>query len=177
MSSEQFNRIYASTNKAVLALITAKCRQTSDINDIFQDTYMELWEVLNKRGADYVKNEKAFVVRLAKQRLSRHYSFLERLRFTTVRSVDCNGDSEEASDLLEKQADSFLTEEFVVNSDLIERAKKLISSKPEQTQKIFYLFYDVELSIPEIAKALSISESNVKNKLYRTLGELRRLLS
>jgi DNA-directed RNA polymerase specialized sigma24 family protein len=36
--------------------------------------------------------------------------------------------------------------------------------------------YDVDLTIVEIAEVLSISESSVKNKLYRTLKEIRKLL-
>ena len=44
-------------------------------------------------------------------------------------------------------------------------------------KKVFYLFYDVGQTIPEIARALSMSESNVKHKLYRTLKELQTLLN
>jgi RNA polymerase sigma-70 factor (ECF subfamily) len=59
---------------------------------------------------------------------------------------------------------------------MLDSAGQFLTTKPEDVQKIFYLMYDVGLSISEIAQALSISESNVKNKLYRTLKELRNLL-
>ena len=36
----RFNEIYDSTCKIILAFITARCGNTSDISDIFQDTYM-----------------------------------------------------------------------------------------------------------------------------------------
>ena len=49
--ASRFDDIYDSTNQAVLAFITAKCKNTADISDIFQDTYMELYQVLIKRGA------------------------------------------------------------------------------------------------------------------------------
>jgi RNA polymerase sigma-70 factor (ECF subfamily) len=136
---------------------------------------LELWQILNERGADYIKNDKAFAIRLAKRKLSRHYSMLERLRKFIGESTIHDLDDE--IDLLEFHADDFLTEDFVVNQDLIENAKKFIGKKPEITQKVFYLFYELDLSIPEIAEMLSISESSVKNKLYRTLKELRELLS
>ena len=51
-----------------------------------------------------------------------------------------------------------------------------IEQKPPDVKKIFYLFYNIGLSIPEIAGELSLSESGVKNKLYRTIKELRNLL-
>ncbi|MFQ9801920.1 MAG: sigma factor-like helix-turn-helix DNA-binding protein [Clostridia bacterium] len=39
------------------------------------------------------------------------------------------------------------------------------------------MYYSLDLTIPEIAKQLSMSESNVKNKLYRTLKEMRNFYS
>jgi len=172
--ASRFDEIYNSTNRAVLAFITAKCARTADINDIYQDTYMELYQVLRKRGVDYVTNEKALVLRIAKRKVARYYSLLERMRiFVSTNVVNEDGEEFELTDL---EADAFLTEDFVVNQDLLESAKQLIQSKSEEIQKVFYLKYDVDLTISEIAQALSMSEQNVKNKLYRTLIELRNLL-
>jgi RNA polymerase sigma-70 factor (ECF subfamily) len=75
----RFDEIYNSTKKSVLAFITAKCAHTADINDIFQETYMELYVVLSKRGTDYVINDKAFVLR----RLSMTAQALSRLSCLT----------------------------------------------------------------------------------------------
>jgi RNA polymerase sigma factor (sigma-70 family) len=171
----RFDEIYNSTNKSVLALITAKCGRAADISDIFQETYMELYKVLSERGADYInKNEKAFVMKIAKRKVAQYYSLLERLRIFVSMSAK-NEDGEEA-DLSDLDADAFLTEDFTVNQALLETINQHIRSKPEDVQKVFYLMYDVDLTIPEIAKTLFMSESNVKNKLYRTLNEIRELL-
>ena len=75
------------------------------------------------------------------------------------------------------EADSFLTEEFTVNKMMFETVCQAIQQKSEVVKKVFYLFYDVGLAIPEISKELSISESSVKNKLYRTIKELRDILN
>jgi RNA polymerase sigma-70 factor (ECF subfamily) len=173
-AASRFDEIYDSTSRAVLAFITAKCGRTADINDIFQDTYLELYQVLRKRGADYVVNDRAFVLRLAKQKLARHYSLRERLRmFVSLTATNEDGDAVELSAF---EADSFLLEDFAVNQILLENARQFLAGKPEAVKKIFYLFYDVGLTIPEIAQSLSMGESSVKNKLYRTLKELRTLL-
>ena len=164
----RFDEIYDSTKKPVLALITAKCGLTADIADIFQETYMELYMVLNKRGAEYVINEKAFVSRLARQKLSRHYKLLDRLRvFIPLTSTDEDSEDVELSGL---EADGFLTEDFAVDNIMLATARQFILSKPETVKKVLYLFYDAGLTIPEIARALAISESGVKNHLYRTLN-------
>jgi len=139
-----------------------------------QDTYVELYRCLDKRGVDYIKNDKAFVLRIAKQKLSRYYSLMERLRiFIPMTVINQDGNEVELSDL---ELDAFLTEDFITNQIMLEEVRRLIQSKEQDVKKVFYLFYDVGHSIPEIAKALSMSESNVKHKLYRTLKELRTLL-
>lgn len=170
----QFNEIYDSTNKPILAFITSRCANTSDISDIFQDTYMELYQILEKYGAGYIKDGKAYVFKIAKRKIARHYSLWKRLQIFVPMTVK-NEDNEE-SELFEADIDSFLTEDFAVNQMILDSANQFIRQKPEDVKKIFYLFYDMDKTIPEIAEMLSLSESNVKNKLYRTINELRKLL-
>jgi len=136
---------------------------------------MELYQVLIKRGDNYVKNEKAFLIRLAKQKLARYYSLLERMKI--VVSVNAANEDGEEFDLSDFEIDSFLMEDYAVDQILLDDARKIIQSKPDEVKKVFYLFYDVGLTIPEIAESLSMSESNVKKKLYRTLKELQNLLN
>jgi len=170
----RFNEIYDSTNKATLAFVTAKCGRTDDINDIFQETYMELYKTLVKRGVGYVTNEKALVMRIAKRKVARYYSLSQRLKmFVSMTAANSDGDE---SDISELGTEAFLTEDFADNYALLETAAQFIASKPEDIQKVFYLTYDIGMSIAEVAQAMSIGESNVKNKLYRTLKELRGLL-
>jgi len=172
--ASRFDEIYNCTHKAALTYITAKCARTADISDIFQDTYMELFQVLKKRGTSYISNEKAFVLRLAKQKLARHYSLQERLRiFVSASAINEDGDN---VDLTDNEASAFLTEDFTVDKLTLDEARDYIHSRPEIVQKIFYLFYDVGLTLAEIAAALKISESQVKNKLYRNLKDLRNIL-
>ena len=169
-----FDEIYSTTNKELLLYITSKCGSISDVSDIFQETYMELYKVLCKRGIDYVTNGRALLYRIAKRKIARHYSFYERLRM----SVSLNAFEDDAGDTethaLESNALS--TEEIAINQAVLEEAKNLIKKKPEDVKKVFMLFYEVGMTISEIAQALSMSESNVKHKLYRTLNELRELL-
>ena len=171
----RFDEIYNSTCKSARAYIVAKCSRTADIADILQDTYLELYRLLQKRGVDYVTNEKALVMKIAKNKLARYYSLAEKLRmFVSVKQQDDDG---EEVDLAELTPDSFLTEEFAVNQIMYETARKLILQKPEGVKKVFYLYYDAGLTMAEIAQELKISESAVKHRLYRTLKELREIFS
>jgi RNA polymerase sigma-70 factor (ECF subfamily) len=139
-----------------------------------QDIYLELYQIIAKRGVDYIKDEKALCLRIARQKLFRYYSLLERLKmFVPITKVSENSEEVDISDF---ETDSFLTEDFVVNQVLLEDIRRFIEQKPQDVKKVFYLFYDVGNTIPEIARLLSMSESNVKHKIYRTLKELRTLL-
>jgi len=170
----RFDEIYSSTNRAVLALITAKCKCTADINDIFQETFMELYQVLHKRGTAYVTHEKALVLRIAKRKIARHYSLVERL-YRVLPTVSTDGDDWD-SDIPDHDSGADSMEDIVIDKLMLDEAKKLLREKPEIVKKVFYLFYETGHTIPEIARLLSISESNVKHKLYRTLNEIRGLL-
>ena len=174
--NSRFNEIYDSTNKIILAFITARCGNTSDVSDIFQDTYMELYQIMGKRGADYVTDGKALVFKIAKQKLTRHYSLMKRLQmFVSVNRENDDGESEE-TEISDADVNSFSTEDYVTDQIMLDNAKKLIKQKSPEVEQIFYFFYDMGLSIPEIAQTLSISESSVKNKIYRTINEIRDLL-
>jgi len=158
-----------------LRFVIAKCGRVADINDILQETYLELYQLLIKRGADYVTNEKALILRIAKQKIAKYYSLAERLKIFV--SMTATYDHGEETELSEFKADTFLTEDFVLNQVMFETVRQFIQQKPEIVKKIFYLFYDVGLTIPEIAIELSVNESSVKNKLYRTIKEMRNILN
>jgi len=60
--TDVFSRIYDATNNKVLVYIAVKCGNTADIKDIFQDTYLELFSVVEKRGTGYIENSEAYRV-------------------------------------------------------------------------------------------------------------------
>jgi len=174
-AASRFDEIYHATNRAVRAYITAKCGRVADAGDIFQETYLELYRLLVKRGADYITNEKALTLRLAKQKIARHYSLMERLKmFISLSATHDNGDEVDISDF---DAHGFLTEDIAVDKVMVDSTRQLLQSKPQAVQKIFVFIYDMGFTLAETAQALSLTESNVKNKLYRTLKELRKILT
>ena len=173
-AASRFDEIYDSTNKAVLALITAKCANADDVGDIFQDTYMELYRTLLRRGVDYVTNDRGLVLRIAKRKIARYYTLRERFRIFV--SMSAWSDDGEEVDLSDAEPDAFCTEDFAVNKVLLESVRQHMERKPDIVHRVFYLYYDVGLTTSEIAKLLGIGESNVKQKLHRTIKELRELL-
>jgi RNA polymerase sigma factor (sigma-70 family) len=166
-----FNRIYDSTKRKALIHITSKCKKTQDISDIFQETYAELFLVLSKRGINYIENEEAFVLKLANQKIYKHYTILEKLKaiipFTQMNNED------ELFEIENVETDEIYIEDRIVKDELVQDIHSYLMKKSEDIRRIFYLYYSLELTISEIALELRMTESNVKNKLYRTLSELR----
>ncbi len=160
-----FNEIYDSTYRATLIFVTAKCRNTEDISDILQEVYTELYSVIMKRGTDYIKDKDSFVRRIAKTKVYRHYSLLERIRGNIT--------TDELEDVFCE--DSYDLEGTVINKLTLEEVEKYIFSRPPVTQKIFCMYFSLDMTISEISNALSVGESFVKNRLYRTLREIREM--
>ncbi|MDD4658168.1 MAG: sigma factor-like helix-turn-helix DNA-binding protein, partial [Eubacteriales bacterium] len=114
-----------------------------------------------------------FVMRIARQKVYRHYSLLARLKFAVPLSVaDEDGNEINIADL---ESDDCSLDISMLNSALLAEIRSALSAKPQIVQKIFLMRYSLDLTIPEIAELLSVGESYVKNKLYRTINELREL--
>ena len=160
-----FNQIYDSTYRATLIYVTAKCNNTEDISDIMQEIYTELYTVILRRGANYIKEPSAFVRKIAKSKVHRHYSLFARIRNNIAVT--------ELDEVFTE--DSFDLENTVTDRLTVEEVYKHIFSKPLITQKIFCMYFSLDMTISEISEALSVGESYVKNRLYRTLRELREM--
>lgn len=109
-------------------------------------------------------------MQVAKQRVYRHYTLLQKLKdFLPTTLENREGDAFE----LALQAEDSTIDDQIVNDALLAEIRLYLRGKPAVTRKIFYLYYSMELTIPQIAAELQMTESNVKNRLYRTLSELR----
>lgn len=167
-----FNKIYDSTTQAALAFITAKCGNMEDVSDILQETYMEVYSTLCNKGSDFIDNDEAFVINIAKRKIYKHYTNIQRAKEDLSLSVITNDNGEINLDL---QPDEMDIEDSLCTNELVEEIWKIINKKPQDIQRIFFLRFSLDLSIKEISELMEIKESQIKNKLYRTINEIRQL--
>lgn len=169
-----FDQIYNQTYKKILHYVTARCSNSADIADILQEIYAELYRVLVRRGTSYIHQPEAFVMQLAKSKIYRHYSFSEKIKnvlpFSTVVG-NWEGDAIEAIPL----ADEPEIDDLVADRILLRKIADYIRTKPDEVQRIFYLYYVLEQSSAQIALTLHLNESTVKSKIHRTVHEVRTL--
>ncbi len=163
----KFNNIYDDTYSDILEYVIIKCRNVNDANDILQEIYLELWKILNKKELSDI-NIKSYLIGIAINKIKKHYSVLERVK--TISLFQKNDKDLELIDTIE---DDFNIDDLIVKNDNWDMLWKYIKSKKNQDiPKIFYLHYKQEFSIKEISKCLRVTESYVKNLIYRALKEL-----
>lgn len=161
VSLENFEQIYESTYQRTLKYILCRCHKMEDVNDLIQDTYVEFYHILNKKKYLQLENTTNFVIGIAKKKLQRYYGFFYQIKNLSVKE-----------DEMEIPSDQNIEEDMIKKLNA-EEVWKYIKKKNIRVIQIFYLYYCFELKIAEIAKELQISESNVKNLLYRTIKEIR----
>jgi len=166
-TDERFRTLYDLTYRQTAAKVTAKCRSMADADDLLQEIYLELYRIIRKRGADYVKDPERLVGRLTKQKLARYYRKLAASREVYF-EPDEDGNEPDIADI-----ESLSVEEIVADNEIIDRTRRLLETKNDKTRRIFHLYYRFGLTIPEIAQSMGTSESDVKNRIYRTLKEIR----
>jgi len=169
LNLKQFNRIYEETYNQVLKYIVCKCSNMEDINDIIQETYLEVYNAIVKKKK--IEDFEKYIIGIAKNKVNKYYTLLYSLQNIFI-FKNKNDDIE----LLDNIKSDIDIEQIIIKADDTEKIWDYLKTKKIVIQKVFYLYYELDLTIKEIAKELNIGESYTKNCLYRTLKELQEFL-
>jgi len=167
--TELFNRLYDDTFSEMRRYVAVRCTDTAYIQDILQETYLDYYRLILRKGAGYAENNRAVLYKIAKRKIYRYYSLKEKKKIFIPMSIP-DGDSEETEITLSDPNSNF--EDAVISKVESDRIWDIISTYPADTRKILYLFFYENMSHTEIADELHLNLSTVKNKLYRTIREI-----
>ena len=146
---EYFNRVYNETCRSVSRFVVSKCGNMEDAEDIIQNVYTRFFKRISEKGHEDIESPEAFLINIAKFECRTYFSGRKK----------------------DEKVSSFsdYTEEEMV---AIEREM----SKPQQrlTGQIFYLHFACDMKLEDVAKALDVKLSTVKNKLYRTIEKQKK---
>lgn len=163
ITKETFEFLYNNTYKSILKYTICHCRNLDDVNDIIQDTYTELYQAIVNKKHINLDNAESYIIGIAKNKIKGHYS---------SQNVIYHIESENEN--LDQYRDNEINiEQDLITKDNVLKVWNYLKSKNELTAKIFYLYYVIDIPIKEIAEELELTESNVKNHLYRTQKELK----
>ncbi len=163
----KFNQIYDKTYLEVIKYIMANSHNINDTHDIVQETYLELWKILNKKELSDT-NIKSYIIGIANNKIKKHYTLLQKIK--TISLFDKNESDIELIDTIE---DSIDINDIIIKEENYNIIWNYIKSKKNKDiSKVFYLYYKLELTIKEISNLLNKNESYIKHLIYRTLHEL-----
>ena len=167
ITREKFKEIYQTTYNNTLKFVIVRCNNIESVNDIIQDTYLELLKIIKKKKVVEVDNINNYVLGITNNIIKRHYH-----KKNKENIISYYQESEKEFEII----DSFNLEEEIITKENVSEVWEYVRKKDLITSKIFYLYFALGLKISDIAKELEIGESNVKNKIYRTLKELKKYL-
>ena len=169
LTTKDFEEIYKNTYKQTLKFIIVKCNNIDDINDIIQDTYIELLKIIKKKQPLEIDNLNSYILGIANNIIKRHYYKKKKENIVYYYSKYEN-------DIELEIKDDFDLEQDIITKENVSQVWEYLKNKNIEVTKIFYLYFALGLKISDISIELEITESNVKNKIYRTLKELKKYI-
>lgn len=166
---KKFNEIYDKTYSKVLKFVVCKCFDIEDVNDIVQETYIELYKKMTK--INDIQNIESYILGIAKNRINKHYGLLYQFKTLSLNSKD-----NKEQELIENIPSNIDIENIIIKGVDLEIIWEELKKKKIIIQKIFFLYYSLDFTITEIASELNLGESYIKNCLYRTLKELQKFI-
>ena len=152
---DKFDAVYNESYKDISRYVVLNANNISDVKDILQNIYLEVYKNIDK------VSDKNYVFGIAKNVLKKYY------RFKFLRKDD--------TEITDNIKSNINLEKTVMDKFDTELVWKYLKKKNNNIAKIIYLYYYEDFTIKEIANSLNLTESNVKNYIYRTLKELRRI--
>ena len=164
---ERFNEIYNQTYENVLKYVVLHCSNLDDVNDLVQDTYLEVYKNLHKKKLNEVKDFNKYIIGICKNILKKYYRF--KYKNNSVQSINYEEYAEQIS-LIDYDIDIELQ---ILTRENVDYVWRYLKNKDIKIAQIFYLYYCLDMKINEISNEMQLNESTIKNYIYRTIKELK----
>lgn len=93
---------YDKTNSDLLRYVIVKGHNINDTHDIIQETYLELWKILNKKDLSGI-NIKSYLIGIANNKIKKHYTLLQKLK--TISLFETNDKELELIETIDNEID------------------------------------------------------------------------
>ena len=164
---QMFKKIYDETYNNLLKFIVCRCSNIDDVNDIIQETYTEFYKIFISEKK--LNNVNKYIYGIAKNKIKKHYNLIYKIKTISL-------SKEEDTGLIDTISSDINIEKIILDKSDLDFIWEYLKMKKIIIQRVFYLYYSLDLSIKEISNELGISESCVKNYLYRTLNEIQEVM-
>lgn len=162
-----FNKVYDETVNSLTKYVISKCGNILDAEDILQNIYARFYQRILKKGYSDIENSEAFLISIAKFELKNHYAAKSKASVTESFSDYTDEQMVMIENEMSKTQKNF--DDVLCNKLLAREIFEDIATTDEVTGKIFYLYFVCDMRLADIAEAMDMNLSAVKNKLYRTI--------
>ena len=163
---DYFERVYLKTYQTVSRYALFKVRQTADMEDVVAQVYADFYQFIARNGT-CPDNISAYLIKMTRHELSRYY------RKQQMMSSADEDELEQAAPVIDPyQFD--LGIDASIDTQAIWQA---IEQLPFAQQQVLIARFRLDMDFKSIAKALCQPESTVKNRLYRSIDKLAKILS
>lgn len=169
---EYFNRIYDETCKSVSRFVVSKCGNMDDAEDIIQNVYARFFKRISEKGHEDIESPEAFLINIAKFECRTYFS--GRKKNDRVSSFSDYTEEEMVAIESEMSKSQPRLEDVISNKIVAKQIFDDIMKTDELTGQIFYLHFACDMKLEDVAKALDVKLSTVKNKLYRTIEKQKK---
>lgn len=162
-------QLYKENYTKVEVYILKNSGSVPQAKDIFQEAYLAMYQNV-KLGQFHPDNDSAlsgYLFRIAKNKWIDH---LRSARHKKTVRVQEELPKEPISEAMETDLEN------EINNELIEATMKALTSLGEECRKILKRFYYEKLSLREIAAQFNIGEASARNKKYRCIQRLRKIV-
>ncbi|MCF0065565.1 RNA polymerase sigma-70 factor [Dyadobacter chenwenxiniae] len=158
-----FAEIYRRYAKSLAGFAASKLFNLEDAEDIIHDIFVKLWE--DRERLQITSNLKTYLFTLTRHRI------IDIIRRNITR--------EEYAAMLQSLANAYQPsiEQKIAAKELQQTIENSLDQLSPRVKDIYQLSREENLSIPEIAEKLQLSEQTVKNQLSTALSHLRKSVS
>ncbi len=168
MTDAELTSAYHTYCDMVYRIAYVQTKSQAQAEDIQQDVFLAL-----VRYSERIRSEehlKAWLIRVTQNACRKHF---RSLWFKLTVLFDDTRLKEQEQDGMPSALSAPGMEEANPGSDDTELMQEAVESLPDSYRSIIHLFYYEDMSVREIARALGISEQNVKTRLSRARDRIR----
>ena len=158
-----WEQIYEETYDEVLKIVLYRRHQIEDVDDLIQEIYLSFYRKW-KKGK--IEDPKRYLMGIVTKKIKSYYR--KHYREKTYREEEMEMDS------IEQIPTPYNLEKEVLDQVQVEELFQYFKNKKALIGKIFYYYYYFDYTLKEIANIFNLTESQVKNYLYRTIKEIKK---
>jgi len=147
-----FQGLFDMLSPRLFTYALAHTRNRDDALDLVQDTFIDLWNALQKFQYKNDESFFGFVFLILKRKLYRHYN-------KRVQSVELD--------------EKYITDNYVLEVEDYRYLEKIIGTLPQKYQELLRLRYWSAFSFKEIAVVMDVKEGTAKVWHHRAINQLQ----